>query len=50
MVTKYGKVHWSDIPSMPASSKLITENKLAEFVEYLIDNIIYISVGNRVKA
>ena len=47
MVDRYGKAHWSDSPSMAASSRSITEDKLVELVEYLVDNI-YINVGNRV--
>ena len=47
VVNRCGKAHWSDSPSMAASSRSITEDKLVELVEYLIDNI-YINVGNRV--
>ena len=47
VVDRYGKAHWSDSPSMAASSRSITEDKLVELVEYLVDNI-YINVGNRV--
>ena len=48
VVNRYGKTHWSDSPSMAASSRSITEDKLVELVEYLIDNIYIINVGNRV--
>ena len=47
VVNRYGKAHWSDTPSMATSSRSITEDKLVELVEYLLDNI-YINVGNRV--
>ena len=47
VVNRCGKAHWSDSPSMAASSRSITEDKLVELVEYLIDNR-YINVGNRV--
>ena len=47
VVNRCGKAHWSDSPSRAASSRSITEDKLVELVEYLIDNI-YINVGNRV--
>ena len=39
VVDRYGKAHWSDSPSMAASSRSITEDKLVELVEYLVDNI-----------
>ena len=49
VVDRYGKAHWSDSPSMAASSRSITEDKLVELVEYLVDTIyMYINVGNRV--
>jgi hypothetical protein len=47
VINRCGKAHWSDSPSRAASSRSITEDKLVELVEYLIDNI-YINVGNRV--
>ena len=45
VVNRCGKAHWSESPSMAASSRSITEDKLVELVEYLIA---YINVGNTV--
>ena len=44
VVNKFGKAYWSDIPSKSSCSKHITEDKLIEMLEFLIDNI-YIRVG-----
>ena len=39
--------YWSDNPSKVRSRYSLTEEKLMELVEYLIDNV-FVSVGNRV--
>ena len=45
VVHSNGKVVLSDVPSAIQS---LTEDKLISLVDYLIDNIIYVSVGNRI--
>ena len=47
VVDTKGHAYWSDVPSRASSKYSITEDKLVELVEYLINNI-YIHVGNRV--
>ena len=47
VVDSRGNAYWSDIPSRAFSKRSITEDKLVEYVEYLVDNI-YVSIGNRV--
>ena len=42
-----GTAYWSDTPSKVCSRYSLTEEKLMELVEYLIDNV-FVSVGNRV--
>ena len=41
VVDNRGKAYWSDVPSKASSKHSITEHKLIELVEYLVDNYIY---------
>ena len=48
IVDTRGRAFWSDVPSKASYKSSVTEEMLIIFVEYLIDNIIYVSIGNRV--
>ena len=39
VIDNKGHAYWSDIPSKASSKYSITEDKLVELVEYLINNI-----------
>ena len=43
-----GTAYWSDIPSTSSVKHNINKEMLITYVEHLIDNNIYVSIGNKV--